>query len=83
MRLIANILYTILDVLKYLIFARVILSYLPISSNKFTDFVVKATEPCLGPIRMLLERYSGARSMMLDFSPFIALILISLLQALL
>lgn len=48
MRVIANLLYTILEIIKYLIFARVILSYIPIQSNKFTEFIVKATEPCLG-----------------------------------
>ena len=82
MTLISYLLYSALEIISYLILIRVILSFIPMQSNKFTEFVVMATEPCLGPIRMLLDKFAPG-SMMLDFSPMIALIIIRVLQQLL
>lgn len=65
--------------LTLLIFARVILSWvqLPLPAG-LSRWVFDVTEPILGPIRRVLPATMG-----LDFSPFIAIVLIQLVQGVL
>jgi YggT family protein len=65
--------------LTVLIFARVILSWvqLPLPAG-LSRWVFDVTEPILGPIRRVLPATMG-----LDFSPFIAIVLIQLVQSVL
>ncbi len=65
---------------EILIFCRVFLSWVPSAQGtKFAIIVRNLTEPLIGPIRKLLMKSPlGGRGMMLDFSPFIALILLQL-----
>jgi YggT family protein len=61
------------------IFVRVILSWVPTKLPLGLDeFVFGVTEPILGPIRRALPVMGG-----IDFSPFIALIAIQIVQMLL
>lgn len=63
-------------VLSVLILLRVILSWTnPNAGGGFTAFVYQATEPILAPIRRILPPMGG-----LDWSPFIALVLLSLIE---
>jgi len=58
-----------------LILVRVVMSWMnPMGGGPFTAFVYQVTEPVLGPIRRVLPPTGG-----LDWSPFVALILLSLL----
>ncbi len=58
-----------------LILLRVVLSWTnPMGGGAFTAFVYQLTEPVLAPIRRLLPPMGG-----LDWSPFIALFLLSFL----
>lgn len=71
---------SIASALFWLIFIRVILSWLrPAGYNRtFSDierFVYGLTEPILRPIRRLLPETGG-----IDFSPFVAIILIQILE---
>jgi YggT family protein len=62
-------------VYSLLILARVVLSWMnPMGGGPFTAFIYQVTEPVLGPIRRILPPMGG-----LDWSPFIALVLLSLL----
>lgn len=66
---------------QYSIFARVIISWLPIPKNNgFIRFLYQITEPVLGPIRKLLEKSVFGRNSMLDFSPILAFLLIGFLR---
>ncbi len=67
-------------VLYLLIIARVILSWIPMGNpnNSVVNFIYEITEPILAPIRRLIPR----GSLPLDFSPLIAIILISILEGL-
>lgn len=67
----------LIRILDFLIFIRVILSWLPINrNNPFVNIVYVLTEPILGPIRdMIYKSPLGGPGMMLDFSPIIAFIL--------
>ena len=58
------------------ILGRVIISWLPISSeNPIVVVLYQVTEPILGPIRAVLPRLG-----MLDFSPIVAILLIVVIQ---
>ncbi|MGH2379553.1 MAG: YggT family protein [Candidatus Limnocylindria bacterium] len=67
------------SVLTVAIFVRVILSWIQIRLPAgIADFLFSATEPILGPIRRALPAMGG-----IDFSPFIAVILIQIVQGVL
>jgi YggT family protein len=58
-----------------LIFARVVLSWFdPAGRSQLGGFVMSATEPILGPVRRALPRTG-----MLDLSPLVVLIVLSVL----
>ncbi len=59
-----------------LVFGRVLLSWFdPSGRSQLSRFVIAATEPLLGPIRRALPRTG-----MLDLSPLIVLIVLSILM---
>lgn len=66
-----------IDVLYFLVIARVILSWIPIGNpnNILVTFIHEITEPILAPIRRLIPR----GSLPIDFSPIIALLLIRMI----
>lgn len=66
-------------VYMFIVFGRVICSWLPISPyGKIYQFLFTMTEPLLLPIRKLMPR-----TMMLDFSPMILLFLLYFVERLL
>lgn len=85
----AYIILTAIDyfakVLYFLIFIRVIISWLPLSRDgQIMQFLYAVTEPILGPIRSLIAKSPlGGPGMMLDFSPIIAVFLIEIFRTLL
>lgn len=67
-----------IDFLDFMIFVRCILSWIPLGSNPISNFVYTMTEPILKPIRDLIYRSPlGGPGMMLDFSPIVAMLLLS------
>jgi len=78
---IGSVLIFLIQVFVVLVFIRVILTWVygPYASNGFARFMVRITEPVLGPIRRRLPPMGG-----LDLSPIVvwvgALILIGLLR---
>ena len=68
--------------MSYLILARVIISWLPKRmDNVFFKLIYSLTEPILGPIRKLVFKSPlGGPGMRLDFSPFIAILLLEALR---
>lgn len=63
-------------VLTVAIFVRVLLSWIQVQLPLgLADFLFSATEPILGPIRRALPAMGG-----MDFSPFIAVIAIQIVQ---
>lgn len=66
-------------VLTVAIFVRVLLSWIQVQLPMgLADFLFSATEPILGPIRRALPAMGG-----MDFSPFIAVIAIQIVQGIL
>ena len=74
----------VLLIYEWVIIARVLLSWLPVSrDNKAVDLLYAITEPVLSPIRnMLSQSRFLANSMfsMIDFSPIVAFLLIGVLR---
>jgi YggT family protein len=67
--------------IQYAIFARVIVSWLPISkNNSIISLLYQITEPILAPLRGIIERSAIGRSMIFDFSPVLAFILIGFIR---
>lgn len=79
-----EVLYFLVDVvqivfriMELLVLARVILSWIPLPrGNALTEFIYDVTEPVLAPFRRLLPMGQ------LDFSPFLALIVLGLVESL-
>lgn len=68
-------------VIELLIFATILLSWLPIGrGNPLVGLLHSLTDPILMPCRKMIENSPLGRGMMLDFSPIIALILLSLIK---
>ena len=67
----------LIPVLYIAIFARVILSWLPIgsSNNPLVALVYQITEPILAPLRRVVPRLG-----FIDLTPMIAIILLGILQ---
>jgi len=65
-------------VLEILIFARVILSWIPsLHGTRLAQMIFALTEPILSPIKRLLAKSPlGGSGMPLDFSPLLALLAI-------
>jgi YggT family protein len=79
MDIILELVDTLLLVYSLLILARVLISWVRLDPyNPVVQFLYATTEPVLAPIRNLLP----GEGMMLDFSPLIALLLISVLRRL-
>jgi len=80
MSLLIQIISAALTIFQIILLARVLLSWFPDidRSNPLIRFVFDVTEPILRPIRDLMPR-----GMMLDFSPLIVFLAISVLMQLL
>lgn len=67
--------------IQYAIFARVIISWLPVSrNNSVISLLYQITEPILAPLRGIIERSAIGRSMIFDFSPILAFLLIGFIR---
>ena len=71
----------LLSILQLFMLLRAVLSWLPTDDDSpFPGFVYTMTEPVILPVRMVLERSETVRSMPIDISFFISLILLTVVQ---
>jgi len=73
-----NFIKILCEVLTFVIFIRVILSWFVTQPNTLTLILDKITEPILAPLRRIIPRAG-----MFDFTPMIAIILLQLIANLL
>jgi YggT family protein len=73
--LVGWVLYGLLAVFSLMIFMRIVFSWGVGSTNRVLRFLIRATEPVLGPFRRLIPPLG-----MFDISPIVVLLLISLFQ---
>ena len=62
---------------------RAILSWFPMDSNKFVDFLYVITEPFIVPIRLLFEKLGWFQNLPIDISFMVSYLLLSALSFLL
>lgn len=80
-QILANAINIFFELLSFAIVIRCLLSWLPINRNSaILKFIYSFTEPILEPIRRIMNRSPLGGGMMIDFSPVIAVILLSVLQ---
>ena len=76
--LIAQVIDKVISILIFAIVIRIVLSYIPQSrSNKLSMLLFDVTDPLLKPFRRF---QIGGAAMAVDFSPLIAIIVLSLIQ---
>ena len=78
---VARIIDMAFTVFTWLLIARVLLSWLPLSRpNQIVNFIYEITEPVLAPFRRIIP---ASPSFPIDFSPLLALLAIDLIRSLL
>ncbi|HYG79230.1 MAG TPA: YggT family protein [Pyrinomonadaceae bacterium] len=73
--LVGYVLYGLLAVFSLMIFMRIVFSWGVSSTNRVLRFLIRATEPVMGPFRRLIPPLG-----MFDISPIVVLLLIHLFQ---
>lgn len=73
----------IFKLINVFIFIRILLSWLPIGRNVITDLIYNLTEPLLAPIRELLKKSPLGQGLMVDFSPIILVLILSIIERIL
>lgn len=70
----------LLDIIQFLILARAILSWLPMGYNSplngVNNVLVFLTEPFIAPARKFLYRFQVTRNLPIDFSPWLAILVL-------
>ena len=78
MNFISTFIHILCEVLTIAIFARVIISWFPVSpGNRLVDLLHQVTEPILAPLRGIIPRIG-----MIDITPMVAIILLQVIAAL-
>ena len=71
----------LLSALQFLMLARAILSWFPVSEDTvIVNFLYAVTEPVIMPVRALLERLGWFEGLPIDMSFFFTFMLLSILQ---
>ncbi len=73
--------YWTVEIITYAIIIEVILSWVVMGDNVFTELIRSITEPVLKPFRILISKSAiGGPGMRLDFSPILALIALDFIR---
>lgn len=81
--LILNLVSRLLDVYQLLVVVYVVLSWLNIPANKWTEMLRSVIEPVLTPVRRLMAKYLPTNWMRIDWSPAALLLIIEIVEWLL
>ncbi len=79
LQIFSTVVVVLLSVVQLAMLARAILSWFPIDSNKFIDFLYGLTEPFIYPIRALFVRMNWFQNLPIDMSFMVSYLLISFL----
>ena len=80
---VADVVLLLLSAVQLAMLIRAILSWFPMDSNKFLDFLYAITEPFIVPIRMLFQKMNWFQNLPIDISFMVAYLLLSLISFLL
>ena len=78
--MISRLLNGLLSLYELLIFVYVILSWIRPAANKWTTAIGRLVEPVLEPIRRFLREHIPQNFQILDFSPWVCILLIRVLK---
>ncbi len=79
--LILNAIIWLFRVIRYAIIARALISWFPFPrDNQIVRFLYIITDPILEPVRALIAKSALGRNMMVDFSPVVAFLLLSVIE---
>lgn len=82
--LLINALDIFFDVIEMLIFVTILMSWIPVGrNNPITNLLDTLVSPILSPCRRMIENSPLGRGMMLDFSPIIALFILTMIKGML
>lgn len=71
----------LINLVSILIVIRAFLSWIPLGEGNFvTNFIITMTEPVLAPVRNLYYKLKFTRELPVDFSPVIAILLLSVVS---
>ena len=79
LNVVANVVILVLSVLQLAMLLRAILSWFPIDSNKFIDFLYGITEPVIIPFRLLFEKLNWFQNVPIDVSFMVAYLVLTIL----
>ena len=80
---VADVVVLLLSAIQLAMLVRAILSWFPMDSNKFVDFLYGITEPFIIPIRSLFQKMNWFQNLPIDISFLVTYLLISLVSMLL
>jgi uncharacterized protein YggT (Ycf19 family) len=80
---IKNLIVVLLTAVQFAMLIRAVLSWFPLDSNKFVDFIHAVTEPFVQPMRLLFEKFNWFQSLPIDVSFLASYIVISMVLMLL
>ncbi|MBO5937871.1 MAG: YggT family protein [Clostridia bacterium] len=80
---VADVVVLLLSAVQLAMLVRAILSWFPIDSNKFVDFLYGITEPFIVPIRLLFQKMNWFQNLPIDVSFMVTYLLLSVLSMLL
>lgn len=79
LQIIAQVVVLLLSALQLAMLLRAILSWFPMDSNKFVDFLYGVTEPFIYPFRAVFQRLNWFQEMPIDMAFMAANLVIILL----
>lgn len=79
LHILSTVVVLLLSAVQLAMLVRAILSWFPMDSNRFTDFLYGITEPFIYPVRMLFERMNWFQNLPIDISFMVTYLLLSLI----
>ncbi len=77
---VADVVVLLLSAIQLAMLLRAILSWFPIDSNKFIDFLYGITEPLIIPIRALFQKMNWFQNLPIDVAFLVTYLLLSVLS---
>lgn len=81
--IVADVVVLLLSAIQLAMLVRAILSWFPMDSNKFVDFLYGITEPFIVPIRLLFQKMNWFQNLPIDIAFMVSYLLLSVLSMLL
>ena len=78
--IVADVVVLLLSAVQLAMLVRAILSWFPIDSNKFVDFLYGITEPFIVPIRLLFQKMNWFQNLPIDVAFMASYLLLSVLS---